>query len=268
MAGLDEAYSPAIALEGWSYARYVGPFARPQAEQVFLCVRRGELVVATGREPSKLWYIHRLRATEDYLHRNACSLRREGTQRHVSYSFPKPGDRGEVALGPEARFDMLRIKRMKKPCYIRVYQEPPEEKCCEPEGGDAEGATDNAEASERAAEAPDVRMADEEERGEEEPDQPSKPQLEWYLGVSEDLKVVLKVFPPESECTTEQTGEKPIWEFVTRDEAVDEEIPQSYAPAWNPRLANDPRHREFYTHPDRFNHDRGFWPAPGEPRKR
>ena len=51
---LSEAYAPAIALESWNYVRYLGPLPRPQTAPLFLCVQQGELVVATGREASKL----------------------------------------------------------------------------------------------------------------------------------------------------------------------------------------------------------------------
>ena len=135
MANNNRTYTAAVALEGWNYIRYVGPLVNPQTEPLFLCVREGDLIVAPDREPSKLvrwtaswwmlsnanaqgeqWYVNRLRADEDDVNRHACSLKHGGTQTYVNYNLPASQREGEAVLGPQVRFDLLRVEPMRKPC--------------------------------------------------------------------------------------------------------------------------------------------------------
>ncbi|KAF8635127.1 hypothetical protein AX15_000517 [Amanita polypyramis BW_CC] len=256
MAYLHEAYAPAIAFEGWNYVRYTGPFSSPQTEPLYLCVKRGELVVATGREASKLWYINRWRAPDDNVNRHACSFKREGTQTYICYRFPFPERKGEALLGPKMRFDVLRVRRMQRPCYIQVHQDlcVPDE-CCEERPREADPNGD----------APMEVDAPEEEKPKLKG--PPRPPIDWYLGVSEDLKVVLKPFLPAPGSSGNLASERPIWELTTREEAIREDYPSPPpAPAWDPRMANNPMRREYYTHPNRIKlYDRDFWPPNSRP---
>ncbi|PFH48638.1 hypothetical protein AMATHDRAFT_64936 [Amanita thiersii Skay4041] len=269
----DEFYTPAIALEGWSYIRYVGPFPEPELEHVFLCATKEDcLIVARKREGSKLWYINRLRADEDNLHRNACALKREGSQLFLSCYVPaEDAAMGELFLSQrKTRFDMLRVERLKRPCYIRVYQEraAPEEEVCQTDDTVTSGISDDSEMDMTVTEGTDLEGVNEGGKGKRREEE-EQLRVEWFLGISHDFRAILKPFPPESECTPEQTRRKPVWEFITRDEAMDEDNPPKYAPVWDPRRANDPTRREFFTRPDRFRiHDRGFWPKQPEPRTR
>ena len=62
------------------------------------------------------WYVKRLRAAEDDINRHACSFKHEGTQTYLNHHFTESQRIGEVVLGPQARFDLLRIDPMRKPC--------------------------------------------------------------------------------------------------------------------------------------------------------
>jgi hypothetical protein len=67
---------------------------------------------------------------------------------------------------------------------IKVYQDPcvPAEESCEEGVDDTEPTVDDV-PMETDTEVNDVNMVEEEE-------EPAKPPLDWYLGVSEDLKVM------------------------------------------------------------------------------
>ncbi|KAF8651906.1 hypothetical protein AX14_008445 [Amanita brunnescens Koide BX004] len=131
---------------------------------------------------------------------------------------------------------------------IKVHQElcGPEENNCE-EGTGAE-----------PADAGPLEMDTEVEK-----ETVEVPPLEWYLGVSEDLKVVIRSFPPPSEGAAGAANEWPVWELTTRDEAIDEDNPSTALPVvGDPRAANNPMRREYYTRPDRFSsYERNFWPS-------
>ncbi|KAF8332527.1 hypothetical protein F5887DRAFT_922433 [Amanita rubescens] len=251
MSNTTPAYTSPLALEGWNYVRYVGPLANPQTEPLFLCVRQGELVVAANREPSKLrdqWIVSKLRAEEDDVNRHACYFKHEGTEDYIGHRFPPPHRNGEVVIGPQARFDVLR-----DPCV-------PAEECCEEDVGETEPTVDDV-PMETDTEVNDANMVEEQE------EEPAKPPLDWYLGVSEDLKVVLKSFPVSSEGSSGVTEDRPIWELTTRDEAIDEDHPPAPVPVVrDPRAANNPMRTEYYTRPGRFEaYEKSFWPSGSKP---
>ena len=62
------------------------------------------------------WYVKRLRAAEDDINQHACSFKHEGTQTYLNYRFMVSQRIGEVVLGPQVQFDLLRIDPMQKPC--------------------------------------------------------------------------------------------------------------------------------------------------------
>ncbi|KAM6497509.1 hypothetical protein JOM56_007982 [Amanita muscaria] len=233
-------------------------------------VDQGELVVATGREPSKMWSVVRLRAPEDNVNRHACALKREGTQTFIGYRLDPEEGKGEIVLGPQARFDVFRVTRMKKPSYIRVYT-PPLEECCDDDPGsdDAQsqiaGPSDDAQtqiAGPSDGESSDS-TAETSTGTETKPDPPSA--VEWYLGISADLKVVIKPFPPMSECSEEMASKRPVWEFTSREEAIRQDYP-SIAPTTTPRRdlsqANNPMHRDYYMrHNLLTKFEREYWPT-------
>jgi len=263
MPTVNPTYNSPLGQAGWNYIRYVGPWVNPTpTEPLFLCMRLGELVVAANREPSKLWIVNRLRAEEDDVNRRACSFKHEGTQDYIGYQFPPQGN-GEVAIGPQARFDVFRVSPMRRPCHIKVYQDP-----CAPAG---ESGKEDANDTELTVDDQPMEIDDTEvnDGNRIEVEEPAKPPLDWYLGVSEDLKVVLKSFlaPLEGPGSSGVTDDRPIWELVTRDEAIDEDHPSVPAPvARDPRATNNPMLTEYYTRPDRFEaYDRSFWPPRSKP---
>ncbi|KAK2467147.1 hypothetical protein APHAL10511_000696 [Amanita phalloides] len=261
MPSLRESYAPPIAAEGWNYVRYLGPLHHARTRPLYLSVRQAELVVTANREPTKLWSIDRLGPCGEDMNRHACSLKREGTQTYVSYNLPISGDKGEVVLGPQTRFDISRVNRMQKPCHIIVYQEPsvPDAECCE------EGSESIETDEPQSANDDDVPMdVDTETEAPEEARKVEKPPpVEWCLGVSEDFKVILKAFPPTSEYPEELVGQRPVWEFTSRAEAINQDYPTPVVapPAWDPVAARNPLRRDFSLHPRRFEiYNREYWP--------
>ncbi|KAK2464097.1 hypothetical protein APHAL10511_003884 [Amanita phalloides] len=209
-----ESYVPPIAAEGWNYMHYLGPLHHARTRPLYLSICQAELVVTANREPMKLWSIDRLGPCGEDMNRHACLLKREGTQTYISYHLPISGDKGEVVLGPQMRFDISRVNRMQKPCHIIVYQEPsvPSTECCE----EISESIDTDEP--QSADGGDVPMdvdTETSEAPEEAPKVEKPPPVEWCLGVSEDFKVILKAFPPTSECHEELAKQRPVWDFTS-----------------------------------------------------
>jgi len=60
--------------------------------------------------------VSKLRVEEDDVNRHACYFKREGTEDYIGHRFPSPDRNGEVVIGPQARFDVLRVSPMRRPC--------------------------------------------------------------------------------------------------------------------------------------------------------